>query len=266
MADEPTPKPCAQKMVDNPSDTISETQGSVVSIATSSDYGQSSERRSESTSDAENRSRAAGGEQGDPVQPTIYKLPRDNTTENPVGKDQITVGRLGYNETHGQSKNASRVDAIALQEKHERSQIPAPRARSLRGGLLRLKRTSIPILLCFVSFGLLATVIIYVQSTYTAESNSRRGLALSDLLKTDVSKTLTVLRTSQGILSALTSLALENIFFLLQWSQIHPPEGLSYLRILALSPTTGGLGTLRLLQSSAPNLATKLWALLRYPP
>lgn len=188
---------------------------------------------------------------------------REDSTQNPISGGHIPTGKRSNQEIHDHVKTSSQVCAFSLASKDGKTQLPASQGHDLKRSLVRLKRTSIPILLCLASIGLLATVIIYVHSTYAAESSSSRGLPLSDLLKTDVSKTLTVLRTSQGILSALTSLALENIFFLLQWSQIHPPNGLSYLRILALSPTTGGIGTLNLLKSSAPNLPTKCWALLR---
>lgn len=188
---------------------------------------------------------------------------RKDSTQNTISSGHIPTEKRSDPESRDHVKTSSQVCAVPLASKDQKTQLPASQGHGLKRSLVRLKRTSVPILLCLVSIGLLATVIIYVQSTYAAESSSSRGLPLSDLLKTDVSKTLTVLRTSQGILSALTSLALENIFFLLQWSQIHPPNGLPYLRILALSPTTGGLGTLNLLRSSAPNLPTKFWALLR---
>lgn len=132
-----------------------------------------------------------------------------------------------------------------------------------RSSLQKLRRTATPILLCALAMCLLATVITYVQATYAAEERSSQGYPLTNLLKTDFSRTLTILRTSQGILSALMTLALENVFALLQWSNVYRPSGIPYLNILALSPTTGALGTLGLVRSPAPRVSAKLWAVLR---
>lgn len=249
-----------QPLDDTQADNTSETQVSLTSSAPSFDHGQFPSPLS-SKPDNEVRPGVTVLEQFSSTDTMLSA--REDSNPNPISGGRIQADKRSDQGNRDQLKTSSQICAVPLASKDGKTQVPASKGSELKSGLVRLKRTSIPILLCLASIGLLATVIIYVQSTYAAESSSSRGLPLSDLLKTDVSKTLTVLRTSQGILSALTSLALENIFFLLQWSQIHPPNGLSYLRILALSPTTGGLGTLNLLKSSAPNLPTKLWALLR---
>lgn len=260
MANSEIPMTSPQLLDDTQADSTSETQVSLTSSSPSFDHGQP-------TSPLSNKL-------DNDIRPSVTVLEQFSSADTMLSarKDSnptpISGGHIPREERSDQGsrdhlKMASQVCAVPLASKDGKTQVPASQGHDLKKSLVRLKRTSIPILLCFASIGLLVTVIIYVQSTYAAESSSSRGLPLSDLLKTDVSKTLTVLRTSQGILSALTSLALENIFFLLQWSQIHPPNGLSYLRILALSPTTGSLGTLNLLKSSAPNLPTKFWALLR---
>lgn len=160
-------------------------------------------------------------------------------------------------------KTARTMCAEPLTENDEKINLPAHGPQQLRTRLDRFKQTSTPIILCVLVICLLATVITYVQATYSAEKRSSRGQPLSHLLKTDVSRTLTILRTSQGILSALVSLALGNVFLLLQWNQMHPPDGISYLNVLALSPTTGALGTLGLIRSSAPRLSAKIWAISR---
>lgn len=153
--------------------------------------------------------------------------------------------------------------AELLTEKDEKIKLSANGPQQPRTRLGRFKQTSTPIILCFLAICLLATVTTYVQATYAAEERSRRGRPLNGLLKTDVSRTLTILRASQGILSALVSLALGNVFLLLQWGQMHPPDGISYLNVLALSPTTGALGTLGLIRSPAPRISAKIWALTR---
>lgn len=160
-------------------------------------------------------------------------------------------------------KTTQRMCAVPLTEEDKKIKLPAHGPRQLKTRLARFKQISTPMLLFFLATCLLATVILYVEATYAAEERSNLGRPLSDLLKTDVSWTLTILRTSQGILSGLVSLALQNVFVLLQWSKMYPPDGTSYLNILALSPTTGALGTLGLIKSSAPKVSAKSWALSR---
>lgn len=190
----------------------------------------------------------------------------DSSSQDLIGKMNVPTNERTDQENGNESTQSSQTKPICVAPpiaRNEEIKAPAPKAHERKTNLARLNRTSTPILLCFLAMCLLTTVIIYVQSTYSAEERSRRGRPLSDLLKTDVSRTLTVLRTSQGILSALVSLALENVFVLLQWGQIHPPDGIPYLNILALSPTTGALGTLGLVKSSVPRTSTKVLALSR---
>ncbi|KAI0202467.1 hypothetical protein F4808DRAFT_449802 [Astrocystis sublimbata] len=82
-------------------------------------------------------------------------------------------------------------------------------------------------------------------------------------MKLGPSKTLAVLRVSQGILSTLTSLSLAESLVLLQWSLIGSNRGLPYLDLLALSPTNGVFGALSLLCSSVTKGSSKKYALLR---
>ena len=117
--------------------------------------------------------------------------------------------------------------------------------------------------LSIVALGLLAVVILFVQSTFIAESRSRRGQQLTDLLKVNVSTTLTVVRTAQGLLSAISAIALKNAFISLQWRLMNTPDGLPYLSMLALSPTTDNVGAVKLITTSVTRLTSKLWAISR---
>lgn len=195
-----------------------------------------------------------------PPDPTVVGwLSRNPFDSINLSKD----GRISQGEDDVPRMSPS-ISAELVTETSEKIQLRAHGARHLGTRFDRFKHTSTPTLLWFLAICLLATIITYVQATYTAEERSNRGRPLSDLLKTDVGRTLTILRTSQGILSASVGLALENVFILLQWNQLHRPNGVSYLNFLALSPTTGALGILGIVKSSAPRLPTKLWALSRY--
>ncbi|KAK6849277.1 hypothetical protein PG995_013110 [Apiospora arundinis] len=95
-----------------------------------------------------------------------------------------------------------------------------------------------------ISLALLAFVITYVQVTYAAERSSQQGLQLSSLLKTNASTILTILRASQGLLSMLTTLALDGAFVLLHCNSMVLQQGIPYLTLLSLSPSTNAWGLL----------------------
>lgn len=111
--------------------------------------------------------------------------------------------------------------------------------------------------------GLLAVVVLFVQSSKTGMRDSDANFRLSGISKIDASTTLSVVRTSQGILSAAMTLILSNAFELLQGSLMTDPAGLPYLNMLALSPATGVMGLFKLLFSENVSLSTRLWVLLR---
>lgn len=146
-------------------------------------------------------------------------IPVESTSQNPSDVMNASKnGRTDQASLEGSDQPYSPYSACDKRATSGEKEIKvlAPEAHESRTSVARLNRTKPPIILCILAMCLLATVIIYVQSTYAAEESSRRGCPLSHLLKNDVSRTLTILRTSQGILSALVSLALENVFVLLQ--------------------------------------------------
>ncbi|KAK8856787.1 hypothetical protein PGQ11_012699 [Apiospora arundinis] len=114
-----------------------------------------------------------------------------------------------------------------------------------------------------ISLALLAFVITYVQATYAAEHSSQQGLQLNSLLKTNASTILTILRASQGLLSMLTALALDGAFVLLHCNSMVLQQGLPYLTLLSLSPSTNAWGLLGIMRSSTPPIPTRLLAALR---
>lgn len=188
--------------------------------------------------------------------------PMGSQNRDHAGDSHVPVEKT-LGEEHDKIEISASTRTAILRAKDDKTEPPFPRTDRPTTTLKTLSRMSTPLVLSVLAICLLATVITYVQSTYAAEERSSQGRPLSNLLRTDVSRTLTILRASQGILSALLSMAVDNIFVLLQWSQIHQPDGISYLNILALSPTTGALGTLGLIKSSGPRISAKLWALSR---
>lgn len=149
----------------------------------------------------------------------------------------------------------AKVDNVLLNEKEIRK---SSEDTLTKFQTLRLQLTTITL-----SIGLLAFVITYVHGTYAAEKSSQQGLQLSSLLKTEASTILTILRASQGLLSMLTTLALDGTFVLLQSSTMALPHGLSYLTLLSLSPSTNALELVGIIVSGTAPARTKSVAFLR---
>lgn len=120
--------------------------------------------------------------------------------------------------------------------------------------------TILQFIIATLAFALLAIVILFVQSAYVAVDLSNRNLPLNRLSKTDSSTTLAIVRASQGVLYICMTYVLNEAFMLLLWLQMNSPKGMSYLSLLALSPSTMQWGTVRLLVSSASNSQDRVWA------
>lgn len=127
----------------------------------------------------------------------------------------------------------------------------------------RLGETSYQLSITFMALAFLAILIVFVQVTNTAESKSARKLSLGRLDKVDSSIMLSVLRVMQGIQSLIMGMALNDALVILYWTFIEQAHGLSYLSLLALSPTTASLGVLRLLTSASSKISAKVWAFVR---
>jgi hypothetical protein len=120
-----------------------------------------------------------------------------------------------------------------------------------------ISKTGLQFLWNLSMLGLFAVVVLFVQTTVAAEYISSQKQSLSNLLKINISTTLAVLRTSQGILASITSITLKQSFLYIQWSLIGH-KGLSYLTLLALAPTTGYLRTIKLIIANI-RLHIRLW-------
>ncbi|KAK8024444.1 hypothetical protein PG993_012510 [Apiospora rasikravindrae] len=110
---------------------------------------------------------------------------------------------------------------------------------------------------------LFACIIFFVQSLFDAQARSDQKKPLNPIHKIDASRTLSLARTAQAILSLSTTFALQNTFQYLQWAMISRPQGLSYTSMLSLSTTTGALGMMNLIRSLVANGSSKAWAIMR---
>lgn len=129
---------------------------------------------------------------------------------------------------------------------------------------LKFSNTWLQCCLCLLAIpGLFAIIVVLVQATFAAQWRSDHGQPFDSIHKLDSSMALAILRTVQAILSTLTTFTVEDSFQFVMWSLISRPKGVSYTSILALTPTTGALGMIRLITSSISQLSSKMWTLLR---
>jgi hypothetical protein len=160
------------------------------------------------------------------------------------------------------SANVQTEKPVKLANVRAKEPIKSPKQKKEQGqhGNLGLQ-----LFLAFLSLGLFTVIVLFVQATYAAEASSQKSRAFGNsLLKVDVSTSLSVLRAAQGVLSAIMSIALGHVLDYVQWKNMGIPDGLPYLNLLALSPTTGSLGLFGLILSSATNSSTKAWASIRF--
>ncbi|KAI1967016.1 hypothetical protein LOZ58_000509 [Ophidiomyces ophidiicola] len=81
--------------------------------------------------------------------------------------------------------------------------------------------------------------------------------------KFSTSSTLTWLRTSQGLLSTCSTIALAKVFELIQWALTGRNGGLYLLSLLGLSPTTGAWGATQIVFAKGARIFDRLWPALR---
>ncbi|KAK8071283.1 hypothetical protein PG997_011486 [Apiospora hydei] len=116
----------------------------------------------------------------------------------------------------------------------------------------------------FCITALFVCIIFFVQSVFDAQARSDQEKPLNPIHKIDASRTLSLARTAQAILSLSTTFALQNTFQYLQWAMLSRPQGLSYTSMLSLSTTTGALSMMNLIRSLGTNGSSKAWAIMRY--
>lgn len=126
-----------------------------------------------------------------------------------------------------------------------------------------LAREGLQTLAVAASSALFAAVIIYTRITDQAMTLSADNQPLRNNFKADASTTIATVRTLQGVLAAVSSVALVKSLTFLYWILISRPNGARLPSVLALAPSTTVLGSLRLLVMSSSRLSTRMLALFR---
>jgi len=117
--------------------------------------------------------------------------------------------------------------------------------------------------LLLLSSSLFVSILLVMQLTSWADNDSRQGLPLHTRLKVDVSVTLGLIRVLQGLLTALTTLAISRTLQLLQWVLVCRPRGLAYPSLLSLSQSTSYTGSLRIMFGSMSDVPPRAFSVMR---
>ncbi|KAH6687226.1 hypothetical protein F5X68DRAFT_9182 [Plectosphaerella plurivora] len=130
-----------------------------------------------------------------------------------------------------------------------------------RAALFLLVDEGLQLLSVTSASALLVAVIVYGRITDRALAHSADNQPLESSFKTDASTSIATLRAMQGVLAAVSSVAIVKSFTFLYWILIGRPNGLEFASMLAIAPSTIQLGRVRLLVNSSSRFATRLFAL-----
>lgn len=125
-----------------------------------------------------------------------------------------------------------------------------------------LSKTRLQLLYTLLVSVLFAVVLVLAGTGAVAQDRSNKGQHLNSLLKLDASWILSVLRASQGLMTTVTTITIDQCFCYIQWISTTHVNGISYHKLLALTPTTGLFSTV-MLAIAKVSLHTRLWAILR---
>lgn len=117
--------------------------------------------------------------------------------------------------------------------------------------------------LSLLILAIFSVLVWLVCAASSSKDRSDQKRPLNNILPGDIGLTLSALRATQGVLSTLTAVAVDTSFQFLQWSLISQAQGLSYLDLLAMAPTTATLGAAKLLTCSHSTVGSRLWAVSR---
>lgn len=104
----------------------------------------------------------------------------------------------------------------------------------------------------------------YAQATFSDETTTAFRRSLARIFKVEVGSALAILRTLQGVLTTLSTIALFKAFELVQWALVGQEKGVDVLKLLGVSPSTGLLGTMGVVLNGRSRVSDKLWATAKY--
>jgi hypothetical protein len=100
----------------------------------------------------------------------------------------------------------------------------------------------------------------FAQATFSSTTFTRTRDFFKSEFRVDIGDTLTILALLSRLLTVLTAYVLNNILEVLQWSLTCRDHGLSISSALAISGSTGLLGTLEIIVGKSPEKVARIWA------
>ena len=135
--------------------------------------------------------------------------------------------------------------------------IPPPITKA--GGRSHRRDPWLPLAVLIASTTFAATAW-FARATFSSTSSSSTRDFFKSVFGIDITDTLTVLAFLSGILAFLLGFVVDNLLDIVQWALICRSQGAELLSILAISSTTGALGTLGLLIDKPTPASARLWA------
>jgi hypothetical protein len=100
----------------------------------------------------------------------------------------------------------------------------------------------------------------FAQATFSSTTFTRTRDFFKSEFRVDIGDTLTILALLSRLLTVLTAYVLNNVLEVLQWSLTCRHHGLSISSALAISGSTGLLGTLGIIVGKGPEKVARIWA------
>jgi hypothetical protein len=117
------------------------------------------------------------------------------------------------------------------------------------------------VILASVCFGVTAW---FAQATFSSKTFTSARDFFKSQFQVDIGDTLTILAVLSRLLTLLTALILDSVLDVLQWALICRDQGVSMSSVLAISGTTGPLGTLGILIGKGPEPVARIWAAAKW--
>ena len=197
------------------------------------------------------------GRASSPARP--YYLPQNPQAPTRTGTTSAATAQPSSN------TNASASQSLLSNQAPSRTSSPAvTQSPKISRAPFRSQRRDVRLLLavCLASacFGVTAW---FAQATFSSTVSSRTRDIFKDVFKIDSGDTLTVLVLLSGVLGLLMGLVLDGVLESIQWLLTCRDNGVPMSTVLAVSGTTGSVGTLGIMCRSGSSIGARMWAAVK---
>jgi hypothetical protein len=125
------------------------------------------------------------------------------------------------------------------------------------------RRDPVFVIVAILASAIFSVIIWITRTTFSEEASKDTGQFFEKVFRMDAGDTITVLSVLSGALGAAMTTLLDMVFESVQWAFVGRSWGVSMSTALALSPTTGIIGTLQLMITKEVGNATRTSAGLK---